>query len=96
MDHLLERIVSPIYTWLLILLYAMYISAAFGVWYTYPEALHMLTNVMQGLVACVLVLRFHPFRQTTELRPFDQRIIFASGVMLLVNAGLAGFLEKFF
>jgi hypothetical protein len=86
---LLERIVSPIYTWLLILIYALYISAALGVWFVHPEMLHALNIAMESLVAGVLVVRFHPFRHATELRPFEQRLIFASGFMLLVNAALA-------
>jgi hypothetical protein len=93
-DTLFENVVSPIYFWLLVLIYAAYISAALGLWYVYPGSLHILTNSMQVFVATVLVLRFNPFRQNKTLRPLDERLIFASGVMLLVNAGLAGFLKN--
>ena len=93
-DRVLELVVNPIYYWLLILIYAIYISAALGVWYVYPGYLNILTNSMQIFVATVLILRFNPFRRTTHiLHTFDHNIIFASGIMLLVNAGLAGLLK---
>lgn len=94
LDRLLEKIADPIYTWLLVLLYATYISAAFGLWYVYPDSVHMLTNAMQIFIAVVLILRFHPFRKTIHVQPFDHRFIFASAIMLLLSAGLAGFLTN--
>jgi len=94
-DRVLECVVHPIYTWLLVIIYATYISAAFGLWYVYPGSVQLLTNTMQIFIACVLILRFNPLRKT-QLRPFDERLIFASATMLLVNAGLTGFLKQEF
>lgn len=94
LDRLLEKVANPIYTWLLVLLYGTYISAALGLWYVYPDSVHLLTNAMQIFIASVLILRFHPFRKTIRLQAFDHRFIFASALMLLLNAGLAGFLTK--
>jgi hypothetical protein len=59
----------------------------FGLWYVYPGSLHILTNATQIFIACVLILRFNPFRKT-HLQPFDERMIFASAITLLVNAGV--------
>jgi hypothetical protein len=93
-DQMLQTIASPLYTWLLVLIYATYISAAFGLWYVYPDAVHSLTNMMQVLIALVLILRFHPFRTTTYNPAFDHRFIFASAILLLINAGLSGFFRQ--
>lgn len=92
LDQLLEKVANPIYIWLLVILYGTYISAAFGMWYVYPDSVHALTNAMQIFIAVVLILRFHPFRKTVHIQAFDHRFIFASAFMLLLNAGLAGFL----
>jgi|LauGreDrversion2_2_1035103.scaffolds.fasta_scaffold20942_1 hypothetical protein len=94
LDHLLEKVASPIYTMILVLVYGAYISAALGLWYVYPGAVHFLTNAMQIFIASVLILRFHPFRKTIHIHAFDHRFIFASALMLLLNAGLAGFLTN--
>lgn len=95
LDHVLEKVASPIYTLLLILFYATYISTAFGLWYVYPNSLHILTTFMQIFIGTVLILRFHPFFSTRrQLQDWDHRFIFASAVMLLINAGLVGFLQK--
>ena len=92
-DGMVERLASPIYTWLLILLYSTYISSIFGLWYVYPGSLHILTNATQIFIACVLILRFNPFRKT-HLQPFDEHLIFASAITLLVNAGILVWLEQ--
>jgi hypothetical protein len=96
MDHLLlEKVASPIYTSLVILLYATYIAAALGLWYVYPDSVHVLTNAMQIFIAAVLILRFHPFQSARKhLHTVDHQFIVASAVMLLVNAGVTGFLTK--
>jgi hypothetical protein len=92
MDRLLEKVASPIYTSLLILLYATY---ALGLWYVYPDSVHVLTNAMQIFIAAVLILRFHPFQSARKhLHAVDHQFIVASAIMLLVNAGVTGFLTK--
>lgn len=86
----LDYVVGPIYFWLLLLIYACYISAALGLWYVYPEYVHILTTGMQIFVAIVLLIRFNPFRPQLPIHHVDKQLIVASACMLLVNAGLAG------
>jgi hypothetical protein len=93
-DAVLERVVDPVYTWLLILLYGTYISAALGLWYVYPDSVHVLTIAMQLFIAFVLMLRFNPLRKRQTVKTFDERLIFSSALFLLVNAGITGFLQR--
>ena len=94
-DAILEGIASPIYFWLLIFIYVLYISTALGVWYVYPGYIQNLTNFTQIFVALVLLWRFNPLRHNHHRRlgVSDENFITGSACFLLVNAGLAGFLK---
>jgi len=85
---ILERVVNPIYVWLLVLIYGSYISAALGLWYVNPDWVHHLTVGMQIFVAVVLLFRFNPWAPLTKIHAVDAQLIVASAVMLLINAGV--------
>ena len=86
------RMLSPMYTWLLVLFYIAYVGTALGTAYVSPESVHILTVTMQVFIGIVLAIRFHPWQVARHVTEFDQRLIFASAFMLLINAGLAGIL----
>jgi hypothetical protein len=91
---ILERVVSPLYVWLLVLIYGSYMAAALGLWYVNPDWVHLLTICMQIFVAVVLLYRFNPWAPLTKIHAVDAQLIVASAVMLLINAGLASVFAK--
>lgn len=90
LDKGLDSIVGPFYKFLWIVVYLVYLVIFFGVWYISPDYLKYVTGFIQTFIALVLILRFNPLRTEVVLHKDDRSIIFASGMFMLLNAGLTG------
>ena len=86
-DRILDKITSPIYYWLLIIIYLIYLATFFGVLYVDKSYIHNLSVFMQIFIATILIIRFNPFRKH-NLRESDNTLIFSSALFLLINVGL--------
>lgn len=86
-DNILDKIASPIYHWLIILLYIIYLAAFFGLLYVNNAYIHHLDVFIQTFIAVILIIRFNPFRKHV-LKESDNTLIFASAFFLLMNVGL--------
>lgn len=86
-DNILDKIASPIYHWLIILLYIIYLAAFFGILYVNNAYIHHLDVFIQTFIAVILIIRFNPFRKHV-LKESDNTLIFASAFFLLMNVGL--------
>lgn len=92
---LLERILSAVYTWWIVALYFCYGVTAFGLAYINPDAMHLLTTGLQVFLGVVLAVRFHPFQSGFgHVKSVDADLIFASAMLLLVNAGVTAWLAR--
>ena len=76
-----------------IILHVTYIFLFFGILSAYPSYLKPLTTAVELFIGVFLVWRFHPFRKH-ELRGYDTRVIFGSGLFLLTNVGFITFFQK--
>ena len=94
-DSILDNYSAPIYTFLIIFIYAVYFALLFGLsWFeSLNKYVHLVDRLMQFIVGLFLVFRFMPFRKH-ELHPNDSRIIFGSGVIILTNLGFMSYLEN--
>jgi hypothetical protein len=89
---LLEKTKKPIYLFLIFVIYLSYFLTFFGIYYVDPDLLKYFTLGVNLFVCLFLLIRFHPF-QTHELRYFDDKLIFASGIILLSNLGIDIYLK---
>ena len=76
-----------------IILHITYIFLFFGVLSANPSYLKPLTTAVEFFIGVFLVWRFHPFRKH-ELRGYDAKVIFGSGLFLLTNVGFITFFKK--
>ena len=86
-DRILDKIASPIYYWLLILLYFLYVAVFFGLFYMNTIYINHLSIFIQVFIALILMIRFNPLRHHV-VKSSDNTIIFASAFFLLMNVGL--------
>jgi hypothetical protein len=83
-DARLDKIKLPIYYGIMTVIYLSYALAFFGIWYVNQNYIYILNVVVQTFVCAFLIYRFHPFR-THELRKYDAKLIFGSGMILFIN-----------
>ena len=96
--HLFDKILDVFahhYIYVIIFVYVLYISIFIGLLSVNPNYLRWFSSTMQLLIGLFLVIRFNPFRQA-KLRPGDSRIIYSSGLFLLINLGATEFFIKFY
>jgi hypothetical protein len=93
-DKILDNHKLNIFNWLFIILYVLYVITFFGIWYVNPNYIQIITVIMQVYIAAFLMIRFNPFIKH-ELRQYDDRLIFASGFLLLTNAGVTSLFLKY-
>lgn len=91
---ILEKTKKPVYLFLIFVIYLSYFLAFFGVYYVNPELLQFFIFVVNVFICLFLLIRFHPFRKH-ELRDFDDKLIFASGLILLSNLGVQTYIPQF-
>lgn len=79
----------------IVLLHILYIFVFFGILYINPIYIKVLNTFIQLFIGVFLIWRFHPFR-SHELKQYDSKIIFGSGVFLLTNLGFFSIFTHFF
>jgi len=91
----LEKTKKPVYLFLVSFIYLSYFLTFFGIYYVDLNLLKYFTLGVNLFVCLFLLIRFHPF-QKHELRYFDDKLIFASGIILLSNLGIDVYLKSFY
>jgi hypothetical protein len=66
------------------LTYLLYIITYFGLLSINTQYIELLNIITQLFICIFLLVRFNPFREH-ELRKYDAKIIFGSGVLLSMN-----------
>ncbi len=90
-ENKLEHIKKPMYIGMMVTLYFLYIGIYFGLTFADPLYVTMLSKLIRLFVCMFLIIRFHPFKETHTLREFDEKIIFASAILLLTDLGITQF-----
>ena len=70
----------------ILILHVLYISVFFGILSINPIYINAFNTSVQLFIGVFLIWRFHPFR-SHELKQYDSKIIFGSGIFLLTNLG---------
>lgn len=91
--NIIENTKRPVYLFLIFVLYFSYFLALFGIYYIKPEFTGFFTFAINVFIGLFLIIRFHPF-QKHELKYFDDKLIFASGLILLSNIGIYSYINS--
>jgi hypothetical protein len=76
---------SRIFIYIVILTYIFYGLLFIGVVLVDVKYLRVFSILVQICIAFFLIIRFNPFRTNIQLREGDSRIIYSSGIFLLIN-----------
>lgn len=87
-EGLLEIIKRPVYLWLALIPYLIYLVALIGLVNVNQNYLDHLKSFTQIIIAVILMIRFNPLKPKHELREYDETIIFGSAIILLTNASV--------
>lgn len=93
-ETLFERIKKPIYLLIIGAIYLSYFLVVFGIYAVNPIYIEHLSVFIQVFICLFLIIRFHPFR-SHELRDFDDKLIFGSGLLLISNLGVTSYFQKY-
>jgi len=93
-DTILDNIKKPVYFITVGSLYLLYIVAFVGVFYVKPEYIQLMSNISHTFICLFLIIRFHPFRKHV-LHDFDDKIIFGSALILLLNLSITQYLLQY-
>ena len=81
----IDNVAIPIYLISLLLIHIGYLAVFFGVFATVPTLVNYLNVGVQFFLCFFLMIRFHPFRETYNLKPADIMFIFGSAFILFTN-----------
>lgn len=78
--------------------YILYFIVLFGVTGYAPEYLNYLRNFLKVYIAVLLIVLYNPyiFRKKSEFGEFDRKLVFSSGIFLLLSTTLIGGIEEYF
>jgi len=93
-DLFLDNVKKPVYLITVGSLYLLYIVAFVGIFYVKPEFIQMMSNIAHTFICLFLIIRFHPFRKHV-LHEFDDKIIFGSALILLLNLSITQYLLQY-
>jgi hypothetical protein len=78
--------------------YILYFIVLFGITGYAPEYLNYLRNFLKVYIAVLLIVLYNPytFRKKSEFGEFDRKLVFSSGIFLLLSTTLIGGIEEYF
>ena len=91
-DKLFDQVKKPIYLLIVGIIYLSYFLLFFGIYTVNPQWVEYLSKFIQFFICAFLIIRFHPFRNH-ELRDFDDKLIFGSGLILISDLGVTSYLK---
>lgn len=93
-DSFLDDVKKPVYLITVGSLYLLYIITFVGIFYVKPEYIQFMSNIAHTFICIFLIIRFHPFRKHV-LHEFDDKIIFGSALILLLNLSITQYLLQY-
>ena len=76
--------------------FVLYIIVLLGIGGFAPQYLHYLKTFLQLYIGCLLFINYNPFTyKEREFGEFDRRLVFSSGIFLLLSTTIIGSFEKY-
>ena len=86
---------KSLYDSLTILSIILYLFVLFGVFQFAPAYLVYLTSIIKIYISFILLYKFNPFRNTITITNVDKKMIFSSGVYLLLTTTIGDYLVAY-
>lgn len=83
------------YDYYIIISYLIYTAVVFGVLTTVPEYLDIVNSFVKFSIACILIYKFNPLQDKYTVSLFDKKIVFTSGVYLLLTTFVGQYFNKY-
>jgi len=75
--------------------YFIYIAVLLGVFTTVPQYVTVLNSFIKISIAFILLYKFNPLQHNYTLTKFDKKIVFSSGVYLLLTTVIGEYLVEY-
>ena len=85
-----------VFLYLINISYVLYIIVLLGIGGFAPKYLRYLRTFLQIYIGILLVIRYNPLTyKGREFGEFDRRLVFSSGIFLLLSTALIGSFERY-
>jgi len=84
----LHRAQTYLFDYIVLISYALYIIAAFGLSATAPQYLAHLDYFLKIYASLFLIIRFNPLRSSVPFTKLDKKLVFATAMILLTSTFL--------
>jgi hypothetical protein len=85
-----------VFLYLINISFVLYIIVLLGVGGFAPKYLHYLKTFLQIYIGILLVIRYNPITyKGKDFGEFDRRLVFSSGIFLLLSTALIGSIQKY-
>ena len=85
-----------VFLYLINISFVLYIIVLLGIGGFAPTYLRYLRTFLQIYIGILLVLRYNPFTyKGKDFGEFDRRLVFSSGIFLLLSTAIIGSIEKY-
>ena len=92
----MTKIHERVYNYAIYGSYILYALILFGISSYAPAYLEMLKNFIKIYISLILIIKFNPFmRDTKYMSEFDRKIVFSSGIFLLLTTSIISIVEHF-
>ena len=86
---------NSIYFYLTTISALLYISVLFGSFHYAPEYLVYITSIIKVYISFMLIYRFNPLTNKKNLSSDDKKMVFSSGVYLLLTTTIGDYLVSY-
>jgi len=84
-----------LYDYLTLISIMLYIFVLFGMFQFAPAYLIFITSFMKIYISFMLLYKFNPFRNTITITNIEKKMIFSSGVYLLLTTTIGEYLIEY-
>jgi len=81
---------------LLITFNIVYFGALLGIVLINSAYINIFNVIVHSVLCLFLMYRFNPMNKVTEIKKYDQVIIFSSALFLILNLGIVEFIKAFY
>jgi hypothetical protein len=86
---------KSIYFYLTTLSFILYTLVLFGSFHYAPEYLVYITSIIKIYIALMLIYRFNPLTDKKSLTNDDKKMVFSSGIYLLLTTTIGDYLVSY-
>lgn len=87
---------EELYKYAVYISYILYIIVLLGLSKYAPQYLDLLRDFIKIYISLILIIKFNPLKTNSSyMSEFDKKLVFSSGVFLLLTTSLTSFVEKY-